>query len=72
VATIHIPSQSFQSEARKELAENLSFTPWHTLADHQPLGGINRVRRAVYESISSTRHNRNGVQMSEPTSFEDC
>jgi Dyp-type peroxidase family len=72
VATIHIPSQRFQSKARKELAENLSFTPWHTLADHQPLGGINRVRRAVYESISSTRHNRNGVQMSEPTSFEDC
>lgn len=72
VATIHIPSQSFQSPARKALGEDLSFTPWHALPAHEPLGGINRVRRSVYESVSSTRHDRNGVERSEPTEFKDC
>ena len=41
------PSQNFRTDGRKERGENLSFTPWHTLPAHQPLGGINRVRRAV-------------------------
>ena len=30
---------------------NLAFNVWHALAAHRPLGGINRVRRAVYGGI---------------------
>ena len=30
-----------------ELCEALSFTPWHSLPEHEPVGGINRLRRAV-------------------------
>ncbi|MDQ2826562.1 MAG: catalase, partial [Actinomycetota bacterium] len=67
VATIRIPSQDFTSEARKSFAENLSFTPWHALAEHRPLGGINRVRRAVYDAVSEVRHQKNGVPRHEPT-----
>ena len=28
--------------------KSLRFTPWHTLAAHKPLGGINRLRKPVY------------------------
>ena len=70
VATIRIPPQEFTSPARKTFAENLSFTPWHTLPAHRPLGGINRVRRVVYEAISTLRHDQNGVPRLEPTGME--
>ena len=70
VATIRIPPQEFTSEAQQAFAENLSFTPWHSLPEHQPLGGINRVRRDVYEAISRLRHEANGVPRREPTGDE--
>ena len=31
------------------------FTPWHTLAVHRPLGGINRLRRPVYNRSATKR-----------------
>jgi hypothetical protein len=67
VATIRIPAQDFTSKARKDFSENLSFTPWHSLPDHRPLGGINRLRGAVYEAISELRHEKNDVLRREPT-----
>jgi Dyp-type peroxidase family len=72
VATIHIPKQAFRSERRRHLAEHLSFTPWHTLHAHRPLGSINRVRRAVYDAISDERHRRNDEPRTEPGHLEDC
>jgi hypothetical protein len=66
VATLRIPSQSFESPAQLEMGENLSFTPWHALPEHRPLGGINRVRRAVYEVLSTRRHELNRVPQREP------
>ena len=67
VATIRIPRQEFGSDEQKQFAENLSFTPWHSLPAHRPLGGINRVRRATYEAISRFRHERNGEPRAEPS-----
>jgi hypothetical protein len=46
--------------------EHLSFTPWHNLAEHEPLGSINAARRAVYEAIASLRHGLNSVRRREP------
>ena len=66
VATIRIPVQSFESDEQMALGENLSYTPWHSLPDHRPLGGINRARREVYEAIAARRHELNGVPMHEP------
>jgi hypothetical protein len=71
VATIRIPAQEFTGKARKDFAEALSFTPWHSLPEHRPLGGINRVRRAVYEAISTLRHEANDVPRREPTPDEE-
>ena len=56
VATITIPAQRFDSEAQMALAEQISYTPWHTLPEHAPLGGVNRTRRVVYEAVSRARH----------------
>jgi hypothetical protein len=60
VADIHIPSQEFDTPARNAFCENLSFNPWHAIEDHRPLGGLNRIRKAVYEEIAVYRHAMNG------------
>ncbi|MDO9420567.1 MAG: catalase family protein [Herminiimonas sp.] len=70
VATIRIPQQEFVSEAQRNFGENLSFTPWHSLPAHRPLGGINRARKIVYDAISTFRHERNNVVRREPTDWE--
>lgn len=56
VATLTIPPQDFDSPERRAACENLFFTPWHGVAEHRPLGGINRMRRAVYDASSEFRH----------------
>jgi prostaglandin-endoperoxide synthase 2 len=65
VARLIIPSQGFDTAGRA-FGENLSFSPWHGLDAHRPLGGINRVRRTVYQTISRVRHEINGVPGAEP------
>jgi hypothetical protein len=67
VATIHIPAQNFDTPEQQSFGENLSFTPWHALPAHRPLGGINRTRKEVYRAISKQRHELNGVPRREPT-----
>lgn len=67
VAQIIIPAQSFATQEQVDYCENLSFTPWHAIPDFQPLGGINRVRKSVYDSLSRVRHELNGVRQVEPT-----
>jgi catalase len=70
VATIRIPKQVFDTPEQNEFCENLSFTPWHSLPEHRPLGGVNRVRRTVYEATSKLRHEMNRAQRTEPTGDE--
>jgi len=70
VARLTIPQQNFESPQQMNFCENLSFTPWHTLPEHKPLGVHNRVRKPVYELISSFRHEFNGIQRREPNSFQ--
>jgi hypothetical protein len=70
VATITIPAQRFDSDRQMSLAENASFTPWHSLPEHAPLGAVNRTRRAVYNAVSRLRHELNHAPRAEPTSLE--
>jgi len=67
IATIQIASQTFDTPEQMTVCENLSFSPWHTLEEHRPLGGINRVRKLVYDRLSQARHDLNGVPRVEPT-----
>lgn len=69
VAKITIPKQTFDSKEQMDFCENLSFTPWHSLPEHKPLGSANRTRKAVYETISKYRHEQNGIVRKEPTSW---
>jgi hypothetical protein len=55
LARIAIPPQDCTTTERKELCERLGFSPWHGLLEHRPLGGINRLRRAVYEASVRAR-----------------
>ncbi len=71
VAEITIPAQRFDTPARNAFGENLSFTPWHCSPEHRPLGGINRVRRTVYEAISTLRHELNRAPRAEPRSTSE-
>ena len=66
VARIDIPRQEFLGEAALAACENLSFTPWHTLPEHRPIGGIQRARKEIYQTISKLRHELNGQPREEP------
>jgi hypothetical protein len=70
VARIVIPPQTFESPAQMEFCENLAFNPWRTLPEHRPLGGLNRVRKDLYQTMAEFRHQNNGVNYSEPTGAE--
>lgn len=59
VATIKIPVQDFNSECRRQFDEQQSFSPWHTLPEHQPLGGVNRARRRIYGELAKFRNTAN-------------
>ncbi|MBV8636172.1 MAG: catalase family protein [Burkholderiaceae bacterium] len=69
LATIRILKQEFDSAEQREFGENLSYNPWRCLAEHRPLGGINRARRIVYDAISRFRHGHNHVPQVEPTKW---
>jgi hypothetical protein len=56
---IRAPQQT-NTDAAKAACENLAFTPWHSLAAHQPVGGINRLRRSVY--YNSAKHRGTKVE----------
>lgn len=57
VARITIPAQTPEDA---QACEVRSFTPWHSIAAHRPLGGISRVRKDVYLAVSKLRHQLNG------------
>jgi hypothetical protein len=67
VATVRIQQQTFESAEQMAFGESLSFTPWHALEAHRPLGGINRARRVLYEAMSSRRRALNTMSLAEPT-----
>ena len=66
VATITIPQQIFDTPEQNAFCENLSFTPWHALPEHRPLGATNRLRKVIYAHISRTRREANSVSTQEP------
>jgi biotin operon repressor len=52
------------------VGERLSFSPWHGLQAHEPLGGINRARRDVYHTIAALRNSANRARMGDPSTIE--
>ncbi|MGH9417705.1 MAG: catalase family protein [Terriglobales bacterium] len=70
VATLRLPRQLFDSTAQRAFARQLSYNPWHCLAEHRPLGNQNRARRRLYQTLAALRQRMNDVPHYEPTGDE--
>jgi hypothetical protein len=53
-------------DGRLALGERLTFSPWHAVEEHRPLGSINRARLYVYAMVSRTRTCHNGTNARVP------
>ena len=70
VARISIAPQDAYSAARvAAVDERMSFSPWHALAAHRPLGAIMRVRKTVYDAAAKFRAEHNQEPIAEPKSL---
>jgi hypothetical protein len=59
VATLQIPPQQFYYDQEPAFGESLSFTPWHCLPEHEPLGSMNAIRQQVYLQAAKRRNDLN-------------
>lgn len=59
IAKLTIEAQSFSEEAAMATCERATFNPWNALPAHRPLGGINRVRREIYDQMGEFRNAAN-------------
>ncbi|HWG26445.1 catalase family protein [Actinospica sp.] len=71
VARLTLPAQDVSGPDNLARADALSFTPWRTPAEHQPVGQIQTVRRRVYERSSILRHQLNSQPRKEPAGPDD-
>ena len=58
VARLMLPQQDADTDEAKDLARELegsSFDPWHALAEHRPLGDVQRARKVVYFASQQQR-----------------
>ena len=58
IATLTVGVQdvdSTEGRALAEACETMAFSPWNALAEHRPMGGINRLRQAVYLASQAKR-----------------
>jgi len=66
VAELELPVQRPDTAARLAFGDRLSFSPWHGLAEHRPLGSLNRLRRIVYAAIAAERRGLNAQAVPPP------
>jgi hypothetical protein len=73
VARITVAPQAAWDDARSvAMDDGLSFSPWHGLAAHRPLGSVNRVRKAAYASSAAARSARGRCPIHEPASSSEA
>ena len=53
-----LPQESYSDAMVAAVDKASSFSPWHGLEAHQPLGAINRVRKAIYDTSAQFRLSR--------------
>lgn len=72
VAHLHIPPQTAWSESRSEAVDDaMSFSPWHGIEAHRPLGSIMRLRKRIYETSAGFRAQHAGRPTNEPDRLPD-
>ena len=75
---MHFGGRRFAQHARGEhlrlvleaVDDRMSFSPWHGVAAHRPLGSVMRVRKAAYEAARAFRESRNRQPVDEPRVLE--
>lgn len=60
------PQPSYDTARAAAIDEGLSFSPWHGVAAHRPLGSVMRLRRQAYEDARRFRAEKNQLAVSEP------
>lgn len=65
------PQEAWSDAKAAAIDEGLSFSPWHGLAAHRPLGVIMRLRRKAYEDSAAFRAEHNGHPIKEPQTLDD-
>jgi hypothetical protein len=70
VATLRIPQQVFDYEERKHLDAGMFFTPWHTIAAHEPIGSVNLARKKLYSEVAKQRRENLAKHLREPQPFQ--
>lgn len=72
IATLKVePQPAWAYGASEKTEDALSFSPWHGLAAHRPLGGVNRARKSTYEYSADYRGKFNGCPVHEPAGLEE-
>jgi hypothetical protein len=66
-----LPQNSYSDRRELFVDERLSFSPWHALESHRPLGGIMRARLKAYQEAWKYRAQRNDRTEAGPKSVED-
>jgi hypothetical protein len=65
------PQISWQHGESDHLEDKLSFSPWHGIAAHRPLGGVNRARRVPYAGSAAFRGDVNRCPIHEPRTLAE-
>ena len=65
------PQDAWTVEKIAAIDEGLSFSPWHALAAHRPVGAVMRARKAAYEMSAKFRAVHNNKPITEPRSAAD-
>lgn len=58
VGELVIPKQRFDTVKRRQIAEQLAFTPGHALKAHAPVGALNEARVQIYKEMASFRRSQ--------------
>lgn len=68
--TIPVGQDAFSAERRVFWDEKMKLNVWYGLKAHQPLGSVNRLRKAVYQASSSERQRMNATKVEEVSSVD--
>jgi hypothetical protein len=67
VAKLVVPQQDAWPDGSAAQTEDaLSFSPWHGIEAHRPLGSVMRVRKTAYEASAQFRASHNHLTLEEP------
>ncbi|HEY0801763.1 MAG TPA: catalase family protein [Steroidobacteraceae bacterium] len=66
IARLEVKAQEgWSMERSRRVDDEMSFSPWHGIVAHQPLGVIGRVRKYVYPTLMAYRGALNGCPIHE-------